>query len=493
MSSASAHWLRSCGLWLALLPNIAFGADPPRWLKVKSARGADRATLTAAAPAPEVTGKDQAGEDYALIRGDQDTVQDLRRRGLQVTYAEQSDFVHGFHHLQWRNDEQKADILAAGLDLIEFDARTRNALVRATEGEVRRLKASNIAVTPRDDLNQRVAQALTESRTARNAGAYHTYQEVQDELKAMATNHPDRARLHDLGRSVQGRTILAIEIGTFQAQNNGANPPQVLILGCHHAREWISVEVPMMLARELIENPDRNTDIAALIGSSRIWIIPMLNPDGHQYTVMNDRMWRKNLRDNGDGTLGVDLNRNYGGPDWGKPPGSSSDTSSEIYHGPSAFSEPETRAIRDLVVGPNRMDRLAGLITYHSYSQLILYPWGYTEETAPGSDDLRRMALKYRDQIKAAGGVDYTPEQASSLYITNGDTTDWVWKVTENKVPPFTVELRPQDDSGGGFILPESQIEPTWNENKPAILSLLKEWTTSALTVPAAANRQQRR
>jgi carboxypeptidase T len=490
ISIARSIRLGLVGALLILFWNGSSSADSPRWLKVKPQRGADRAALSAATPEPEVTGKDPAGEDYALIRGDENLVRNLRQRGLQVSDAEQSDFVRGFYHLAWTSNEEKAYVLTAGLDLIEFDANQRKALVRATEGEIRRLKAKNIKVSSREDLNATAARALAESRAAPNAGAYHTYEEVQAELKELVGKHPDRAQWHDLGRSVQKRSILAIEIGDLKEA--GPNPPQVLVLGCHHAREWISVEIPMKLAHELLENPGHNTDIQGLIKAARIWLIPMLNPDGHHYTVVHDRMWRKNLRNNGDGTLGVDLNRNYGGPDWGKAPGSSSDTHSEIYHGPAAFSEPEIQVVRDLVVGPKRLVHLKGLLTYHSYSQLILYPWGYTDETAPGSDDLRRMAVKYRNQITAAGGVSYTAEQASELYITNGDTTDWVWNATKNKVPPFTVELRPHDESGGGFVLPESQIAPTWNENKPAILTLLKEWTTSAAANPAAPAIEQR-
>jgi carboxypeptidase T len=489
MSPARSVRLAGALLVLALAPHLASAADPARWLKVKTPRGSNRAAL-AATPEPEVVAKEPGGDDYVLVRGGADTAQELRRRGLQVSDATQSDFVQNFHRLTWRADEQKAYMLRAGLDLIEFDAKARKALVRATHGDVRRLRARGIEVTPRDDLDRRTARALEALRAAPNAGAYHTFQEVRDELKALASNHPDRARVHDLGSSVQGRSILAIEIGG--PQGAGANPPQVLILGCHHAREWISVEVPLRLAVELVNNPGHSADVESLVKSARVWIIPMLNPDGHQYTVEHDRMWRKNLRDNQDGTLGVDLNRNYDGPNWGDPSGSSSDTSDETYHGPAPFSEPETRIVRDLVTGPNRLGQLRGLVTYHSYSQLILYPWGYTEETAPSSDGMRLQSEKYRDLITAAGGVSYTAEQASALYLTNGDTTDWAWKVTNNTVPALTVELRPLDDSGGGFILPESQIEPTWNENRPAILSLLKLWTAPAPAINSAPAVEKR-
>src|SRR5437660_6591576 len=103
----------------------------------------------------------------------------------------------------------------------------------------------------------------------------------------------------------------------------------------------------------------------------------MVNPDGHAFTrtEQKNRLWRKNRRKNADGSFGVDPNRNYGYM-WGilDVPTSSHVPSDETYVGPRAFSEPESQAIRNLIA----TERFSGLITYHSYSQLILFPWGYT-------------------------------------------------------------------------------------------------------------------
>ena len=112
-----------------------------------------------------------------------------------------------------------------------------------------------------------------------------------------------------------------------------------------------------------------------------MWVAPMVNPDGHEHTRTQDRLWRKNRRRNPDGSIGVDPNRNYGYM-WGTL---NVNTSShvpvdETYVGPRAFSEPETRAVRNLVA----RELFGGVLTYHSYSQLILYPWGYTSEPGRG-------------------------------------------------------------------------------------------------------------
>src|SRR5690606_24982078 len=122
--------------------------------------------------------------------------------------------------------------------------------------------------------------------------------------------------------------------------------PTSLLLGCHHAREHLSVEVPLKAAQYLARNYATNPRIKELLDTREVWIVPMINPDGAEYDIATGRyrMWRKNRRDNGDGTYGVDLNRNYA-TGWGGP-GSSASPKSDVYHGPGAFSEPETRAVR---------------------------------------------------------------------------------------------------------------------------------------------------
>jgi hypothetical protein len=177
-------------------------------------------------------------------------------------------------------------------------------------------------------------------------------------------------------------------------------------------------------------------------------------------------MWRKNRRNNGNGSFGVDLNRNYGYK-WGGS-GSSGDTWSETYRGPAPFSEPETQAVRDFL----QQTTPKALVTYHSYSQLVLYSWGYTYDPAPDATLLHSLAVAMADSIRTIHGKSYSPQQASNLYLASGDTTDWLYGLFS--VPAFTIELRPRS-SRPGFELPESEIQPTFQENLPAALYLI-DW-----------------
>jgi murein tripeptide amidase MpaA len=274
-----------------------------------------------------------------------------------------------------------------------------------------------------------------------------------------------------LGKSVEGRDLWAIKISDNVTQDEPE--AEAVFLGGHHAREWIAVDVPFLLAKQLLEQYGSDTTITRLVNQSEIWVVPMVNPDGHQYSVTTERLWRKNRRNNGDGTYGVDLNRNYG-YQWGGP-GSSGDTFSEIYRGPSPFSEPEAQAVRDFL----QQRETRALISYHNFSQLVLYPWGYTYDPAPDMQLMQNLAIAMADRIRVVHGFTYTPEQSSDLYLASGDTTDWLYGV--RSVPSFTTELRPRSVSPG-FELPESEITPTFQENLPAALFLI-DWAIQQQTV----------
>ncbi len=300
-------------------------------------------------------------------------------------------------------------------------------------------------------------------------GAYHSYGELEQDLFALEESFPDLARISVLGLTHEGRNIYALKIS--DNVHSDEDEAEVLIIGCHHAREWISVEIPYLLGEYLVENYATDSQVRDLVDESEIWIIPLLNPDGLQYSIHFYRYWRKNRRDNGDGTFGVDLNRNYG-YQWGYDnEGSSPFTSSGIYRGPSAFSEPETQAIRDLFMLRN----FSSLISYHSYSQVILYPWGFTDQPAPDDALLDQIAADMSTQMQGVNGTVYGFFQSGeSFYLTNGDTTDWSYGVYG--IPSYTIELPPVDELNGGFFNAEEDIQAIFDENLPALLYFI-DWT----------------
>jgi murein tripeptide amidase MpaA len=300
-------------------------------------------------------------------------------------------------------------------------------------------------------------------------GEYHSSRELEQDLFALEDSYPDLARLSIIGQSLEGRNIYALKIS--DNVHSDESEAEVIFIGCHHAREWISVEIPYLLAKYLVENYASDPQVQTLVNQSEIWIVPLLNPDGLEYSIHFYRYWRKNRRDNRDGTYGIDLNRNYG-YQWGIDNiGSSPNTFSSTYRGPSAFSEPETQAIRDFFAQRN----FSALISYHSFSQVILYPWGYTDQASPDDLLLEQMATDMSTRIQAVNGNDYGFMQAGEgFYLTNGDTTDWSYGAYG--IPSFTIELPPVDRLQGEFFNAEEDIQTIFDENLPAMLYLI-DWS----------------
>jgi carboxypeptidase T len=334
--------------------------------------------------------------------------------------------------------------------------------LRAAEEQAARLRQMGYSTEEVVETQTHVARFATAEAIA----AYHSAETLEHDLRQLAESQPEIAELREIGRSLEDRPIWALRIGERRASEH-----KLLFMGCHHAREWVSVEVPYLLAEHLVKNASQ-TPVRDWLQRGEIWVAPMVNPDGHEYSRTQDRLWRKNRRPNPDGSIGVDPNRNYGYM-WGTL---NINTSSHVpsdptYVGPRAFSEPETRAVRNLVA----RELFRGVITYHSFSQLILYPWGYTLLPIPDASDLATMtklAERMQELIRSVHGVTYTPQQSSRLYLTAGDTTDWTYG--EYAIPSFTIELRPDSIENGGFILPPEQIQPTFEENLPAALEFIE-------------------
>jgi carboxypeptidase T len=335
-------------------------------------------------------------------------------------------------------------------------------VLQADEFQIGRLEAMGFTV----EQLQMTESYLATFATAAAVSGYHTVASLEQDLRRLAEEHPEIAELQQIGRSVEGRPLWALRIGERRGSTR-----KVAFLGCHHAREWISVEVPYLLAEHLLAN-STTEPVQGWLQRSEIWVAPMVNPDGHEFSRTDNRLWRKNRRRNPGGSIGVDPNRNYGYM-WGTLNISTSShvPSDETYVGPRAFSEPEVRAVRNLMA----RELFGGVLSYHSYSQLILYPWGYTYEPIEDDadrDEMRGLAEDMERLIRGVHGETYVAQQASQLYPTAGDTTDWAYGVYD--VPSLTIELRPASALDGGFILPASQIEPTWEENRPAALEFIR-------------------
>lgn len=286
-------------------------------------------------------------------------------------------------------------------------------------------------------------------------------------MSNLVTRFPGLAQLTTIGTSVEGRSIRAIKISENLAADD-PNDADVIFVAAHHAREWISVEMALYLAEYLLKNYSTDAALQTDMNRLRIWIVPIVNPDGFVYTWASpaNRYWRKNRRNNGDGTFGVDLNRNWS-YQWGLNSGSSPSTTDDTYRGPSPFSEPEIVAVRNLA---QSVANLKFLISYHSFSELFLRPWGYTTADPPGEPTLQSIVTRNISAISTVHGHVYGPTIG---YTASGETTDWLWG--EMRVAAFTPELRPSPTGLGGFAPPPSEIIPNNEENIPPARALIHD------------------
>ena len=299
--------------------------------------------------------------------------------------------------------------------------------VPLTERQAARLASKGVKLEVKRIAGKTSSQLMRE-QSSRGWSAFRSYSEpggIRDELTATAARHPKLAKLVTIGRTNQGKPILAVKVTkNARATRDGARPSTVYI-GAQHAREWITVEMNRRLLHHVLDSYGSDRAITDLLNRTELWFVPVANPDGYDYTFTEgNRLWRKNLRDNdGDGQItgvdGVDLNRNFDYK-WGYDnEGSSPDPSSDTYRGPSPNSEPETRALDGLF----RRVRPEFFINYHSAAELLLYGIGWQLST-PSPDDEIYKAMAGDDANPAIAG--YDPDISAELYTTNGDTDSYM-------------------------------------------------------------------
>lgn len=282
---------------------------------------------------------------------------------------------------------------------------------------------------------------------------YKTYDQINAYLQTLADLQPGIATVINVGTSIEGRPIMGLQITGAIA---GPGTPGILFNGVQHAREWVAGMTTTYIADQLVRNYGSDPTITDLVDTHVFCIIPIVNVDGYVYTWTTQRLWRKNRRNNGNGTFGIDLNRNWSYK-WGGV-GSSSDPGNDLYRGTAPFSEPETAALRDLMAARPWIVRHVDI---HSYSQYVLYPWAWTPAPSIDGDAFIALAQQIASAIRAVHNMTYSPGAwYTRLYPSSGVMQDYTY--AERAAWGFTFELR--DTGQYGFLLPANQILPTAEE-----------------------------
>lgn len=377
-------------------------------------------------------------------------------------------------------------MIGVGVDAHELEAlpasgATGTVEVQLTDGQADRVRAEGITIVER-----RVAA------TAAGDGVFRPYSGangIAQELRDLARDHRDLAKVESIGKTVEGKDILVVKVTKDASTTPDGARPGALYLGAQHAREWITPEMTRRLLHHFVDGYGHDAAITSLVDTTELWFLPVANPDGYDYSFSGApgaRNWRKNLRDNnGDGVFGagdgVDLNRNFGYR-WGwDDEGSSPDPASEIYRGPVPDSEPETKALSAF----ERRVKPEIAVNYHSAAQVLLY--GVSWQTAtPTPDDVLFKALAGTPDNPAIPGV--RPQLTSDISTSNGDSMAHAHNV--NKVLMVADEMAscqaasasdPNDeweprDCASSFQFPDSEklIRAEFEKNLPFALSVAR-------------------
>jgi len=226
---------------------------------------------------------------------------------------------------------------------------------------------------------------------------YTSYDECVDFFKAAQKSNPELFSVEVIGKTWEERDIIAVSITKDVATAD--TKPALFYTGTIHAREWIGIELSLSFAKYILEHIDYDPRLKRILSSTTLYMVPCANPDGFEYSRNHFSFWRKNRRNNGDGTYGVDLNRNFS---VGFAPNKI--TSSNVYSGPYAFSEPETAALRDFV---ESHQNITIALDYHSQGNVFFPAHNFIHEDAEDAIDLNILACNMAEEIRKESEREY--------------------------------------------------------------------------------------
>ncbi|KAJ8302658.1 hypothetical protein KUTeg_019054, partial [Tegillarca granosa] len=264
---------------------------------------------------------------------------------------------------------------------------------------------------------------------------YHTFNTISSYLDSVAAAS-NIAQVVTIGQTTEGRPLKLLKVSS-----GGTGKKAIFMDGGIHAREWVASATVIYLIDQIVFNQNRDSQVATLLNHFDFYLMPM------------ERLWRKNRADADRFSFfgsckGVDLNRNFG-YHWNPDAGGSRDPCNDIYAGHSAMSEPETAALGRYL--DSHGSSIIAYLNFHSYGEYWLYPWGYTSTLPTDWRDLDHAARAAANAIHGVHHASFTVgEDTRVLYVAAGGADDYA--------KGHAVELRPDDNSRYGFVLPASQI-----------------------------------
>ncbi|XP_054839124.1 mast cell carboxypeptidase A-like [Eublepharis macularius] len=301
----------------------------------------------------------------------------------------------------------------------------------------------------------------TDSISRHSYTKYNEWHKISAWTARIARKNPELVSRIQIGNTFEKRPMYLLKVGKESGKG------KAIFIDCGiHAREWISPAFCQWFLKEATRTYGKDQNMTNILDNMNFYILPVFNIDGYIWSWTQNRMWRKNRsKISSSDCVGVDLNRNFDVA-WGTVD-SSRNPCKETYCGSSAESEPETKAVTAFI--RNHISSIKAYLTVHSYSQMLLFPYGYTYDKAPDHDELNEVAKGAVKAISSLYGKEYTyGSSAITIYPSSGCSEDWAY--SQGIKYSFAFELR--DKGRYGFLLPESQIKPTCQEIVLAVTSI---------------------
>lgn len=312
------------------------------------------------------------------------------------------------------NDGMKSYLRANEFDITGVNYNTNEIEALLTQSELDQISAQKSAM---------VKFAFPQNLLAAPDEAYKNPDEIEDFVKDIHARYPNITTVKSIGKTLEGRDILAIKISDNASMKEVE--PAILVNAMHHAREVMTPEITTDMVEYLTSNYGSNAEVTNWVNSTEIWVIPMFNLDGNNKMWNENSMWRKNTR-NGHG---VDINRNYP-VGWNSCNGSSSNTGAQDYRGTAPASEPETQAMMNFVASIKPVFN----ISYHSYSEIVIYPFGCRPKKTPTTAAVEAIGAEIGKKIQYKPGTAW-----ELLYNADGGDIDWMYDT--HQVIPFVIEV----------------------------------------------------
>ncbi|KAM5292606.1 mast cell carboxypeptidase A [Ctenodactylus gundi] len=292
---------------------------------------------------------------------------------------------------------------------------------------------------------------------------YNDWEKIVAWTEKMVAKHPEMVSRIKIGSTFEDNPLYVLKIGREDERR------KAIFMDCGiHAREWISPAFCQWFVYQATKSYGKNKIMTKLLDRMNFYVLPVFNVDGYIWSWTQNRMWKKNRSKNQDSScIGTDLNRNFN-VSWNSFP-NNNNPCADTYHGPAPESEKETRAVTNFI--QRHLKSIKAYITFHSYSQMLLFPYGYRTKLPPNYKDLNKIAKIGTDVLSTRYETRYIYGPiASTIYPISGSSLDWAYNLGIKHT--FAFELR--DRGKFGFLLPESWIKPTCRETMLAVKFIAK-------------------